>query len=56
MLPGNHDVVRPAEPQPVLESEIQKMFSDCVHMGNPARISLNHGGESDPFEISILSW
>ena len=51
MLPGNHDVVRPAEPQPVLESEIQKMFSDCVHMGNPARISLNHGGESDPFEI-----
>jgi len=49
MLPGNHDVVRPAEPQPVLENEIQKMFNSTIHMGNPARIGLNHGPE--PFEI-----
>ncbi|MHA1290629.1 MAG: metallophosphoesterase [Candidatus Thorarchaeota archaeon] len=51
ILPGNHDAVRPAEPQPMLEPLIQQRFNSTVHTGNPARIYLNHGQESDPFEI-----
>ena len=41
ILPGNHDAVRPAEPQPVLEHEIQQKFNSAIHVGNPCRISLN---------------
>lgn len=41
ILPGNHDVVRPAEPQPVLEPEIQQAFNSAIHVGNPARVNLN---------------
>lgn len=41
MLPGNHDAVRPAEPQPVLENIIQKKFNSAVHVGNPCRVNLN---------------
>ena len=51
ILPGNHDAVRPAEPQPMLEPLIQQRFNSAVHTGNPARIYLNHGQESDPFEV-----
>ncbi|HWQ21064.1 MAG TPA: DNA-directed DNA polymerase II small subunit [Methanotrichaceae archaeon] len=43
--PGNHDIVRQAEPQPALPEEIQKMFSgDKVFVGSPAWITL--GGVS----------
>ncbi len=41
ILPGNHDAVRPAEPQPVLESTVQKKFNSAIHTGNPARINLS---------------
>ena len=41
ILPGNHDAVRPAEPQPVLESLVQKKFSSAIHVGNPSRIGLS---------------
>lgn len=41
ILPGNHDAVRPAEPQPVLEHSIQKKFSEAIHVGNPARVNLS---------------
>jgi len=48
ILPGNHDAVRPAEPQPVLESAIQKKFNSAVHIGNPCRVNLSG--------INILSY
>ena len=41
ILPGNHDAVRPAEPQPVLENIIQQKFNSAVHVGNPCRVNLN---------------
>lgn len=41
MLPGNHDAVRPAEPQPVLEHRIQDKFNSAIHVGNPCRVNLN---------------
>jgi DNA polymerase II small subunit len=44
--PGNHDAVRPAEPQPAFEKEIQNLFSgkDITFVGNPCYFSL-HGVE-----------
>lgn len=41
ILPGNHDAVRPAQPQPMLEPTIQQQFNSTIHVGNPARIELN---------------
>ncbi len=41
VLPGNHDAVRPAEPQPTLEPLIQQRFNSTVHVGNPARVNLS---------------
>jgi len=44
--PGNHDAVRPAEPQPAFEKEIQDLFSgkEVIFVGNPCYFSL-HGVE-----------
>ena len=42
ILPGNHDAVRPAEPQPALDPEVQQDYSDAVFVGNPCDFSL-HG-------------
>ena len=43
MLPGNHDAVRPAEPQPTFPQEIQKLFdSNVTFVGNPCTFRL-HG-------------
>jgi DNA polymerase II small subunit len=44
--PGNHDAVRPAEPQPAFEKEIQKLFAgkDTIFVSNPCSFSL-HGVE-----------
>ncbi len=44
--PGNHDAVRPAEPQPTFEKEIQDLFSgmNMTFIGNPCYFSL-HGVE-----------
>jgi DNA polymerase II small subunit len=46
MQPGNHDAVRPAEPQPTFEKEIQNLFSgmNMTYVGNPCYFSL-HGVE-----------
>jgi len=46
ILPGNHDAVRPAEPQPTFEKEIQSLFSgmNMTFVGNPSYFSL-HGVE-----------
>jgi len=46
MQPGNHDAVRPAEPQPAFEKEIQDLFSgkDVTFVGNPCYFAL-HGVE-----------
>ena len=46
MQPGNHDAVRPAEPQPTFEKEIQNLFSDMniTFAGNPCYFSI-HGVE-----------
>ena len=46
MQPGNHDAVRPAEPQPTFEKEIQNLFSDMniTFAGNPCYFSV-HGVE-----------
>ena len=40
ILPGNHDAVRPAEPQPVLETSVQNKFNNAIHVGNPSRVNL----------------
>ena len=50
MQPGNHDAVRPAEPQPTFEKEIQDLFTgrDIKFVGNPCYFSLN--------DVEILSY
>jgi len=51
--PGNHDAVRPAEPQPAFTGEIAKMFDSSVQLiGNPCyleiegRLILSYHGRS----------
>ena len=46
LQPGNHDAVRPAEPQPAFEKEIRDLFSgkEFIFIGNPSYFSL-HGVE-----------
>jgi len=41
LLPGNHDAVRPAEPQPALDPELQTDYNNTVFVGNPCDFSLN---------------
>ena len=37
MLPGNHDAVRPAEPQPALDPEVQQDYSNtCLLYTSPS--------------------
>jgi DNA polymerase II small subunit len=41
MLPGNHDAVRPAEPQPAMGDRMKKGFKPNVtFVGNPCQVSL----------------
>jgi DNA polymerase II small subunit len=43
MLPGNHDAVRPAEPQPTFPEAVRKLFDSRVtFVGNPCAFTL-HG-------------
>ena len=44
MLPGNHDAVRPAEPQPTFEKEIRDLFSgmNMTFVGNPCYFSVHN--------------
>jgi len=46
MQPGNHDAVRPAEPQPTFDKDIQNLFSNMnmTFVGNPCYFSI-HGVE-----------
>ncbi|HWG91676.1 MAG TPA: DNA-directed DNA polymerase II small subunit, partial [Candidatus Thermoplasmatota archaeon] len=53
VLPGNHDLVRPAEPQPAFPDKYRKCFDErVVHIGNPCRLQvegveiLNYHGRS----------
>lgn len=64
MQPGNHDAVRPAEPQPTFEKEIRDLFSDkdIRFVGNPCYFSLNgvevlsyHGQSLLDFATNIQS-
>jgi len=59
--PGNHDAVRPAEPQPTFPSEITQLFSnDIKFVGNPCYFTLNnveilsyHGRSMDDFVMQL---
>ena len=61
MIPGNHDAVRPAEPQPALPPPIQTLFdSNITFAGNPRLVSLDgvrvlayHGRSMDDFVSTI---
>jgi DNA polymerase II small subunit len=61
LLPGNHDAVRPAEPQPAFPTSIQKLFdSNVVFAGNPCLLALEgvrvlayHGRSMDDLVSSI---
>ena len=62
ILPGNHDAVRPAEPQPALEPEVQQDYSDVTFAGNPSDFSLHgvrvlayHGVSISDFVSSLRS-
>jgi len=47
--PGNHDAARQSLPQPALDKDIQKLFSDNTHfIGNPCYFKLNN--------VEILSY
>jgi len=66
IIPGNHDAVRPAEPQPALQQELQNMFAGKVTFaGNPSNILIEgrkvlayHGRSFDDVISSIpfLGW
>lgn len=66
LLPGNHDAVRPAEPQPTFQQELRRLFDSSVtFVGNPAtleiegrRILTYHGRSFDDIISAIpgLTW
>ena len=61
IAPGNHDIVRQAEPQPALPEVVQKFFrSDFIFVGSPAWIRLGgvpllvyHGRSLDDLVLRI---
>lgn len=61
MMPGNHDAVRLAEPQPALPKEITSMFdSHVLFVGNPCLLEIEgrtilayHGRSMDDFNASM---
>ncbi len=61
MLPGNHDAVRPAEPQPAFPASIQNLFdSNVIFAGNPSLLALEgvrvlayHGRSMDDLVSAI---
>lgn len=57
MIPGNHDAVRQAEPQPALDEEIRKFFpSNVEFLGNPALFELHGVGVLAYHGASIDDW
>ena len=62
LLPGNHDAVRPAEPQPALDPELQQDYNNTTFVGNPCDFSLHgvrilsyHGKSIDDFVSKMRS-
>ncbi|MBS72416.1 MAG: hypothetical protein CMO20_05650 [Thermoplasmata archaeon] len=56
ILPGNHDAVRPAEPQPSLDPMIQQYFNRATFVGNPCDFSL-HGVRTLSYHgVSIMDF
>lgn len=63
ILPGNHDAIRPAEPQPALPDQIQDLFnSDIIFVGNPCYFTIcgieilaYHGRSMDDYITQIRS-
>jgi len=61
ITPGNHDMVRLAEPQPALPSDVQGLFADNIRfLGNPALIKVEntrilsyHGKSIDDFVTHV---
>jgi len=60
MLPGNHDAVRPAEPQPTFDKDIQQDYNTTTFVGNPCDFSLHgvrllsyHGKSIDDFVAGL---
>lgn len=61
MLPGNHDGVRPAEPQPALPLRARRAFDSQIHfLGNPCEVALDgvrvlayHGRSFDDLVTNI---
>jgi DNA polymerase II small subunit len=61
LLPGNHDAVRQAEPQPALPRDIQKLFAGKVRfLGNPVMLGIEgvhvlayHGHSIDDFVQTV---
>ena len=66
VLPGNHDLVRPAEPQPALPEKFKKLFPETTtHVGNPVKLVIEgveflsyHGRSMDDWitRVSGLSY
>ena len=62
ILPGNHDAVRPAEPQPALDPDVQQDYSGATFAGNPSDFSIHgvrilayHGVSISDFVSSLRS-
>jgi DNA polymerase II small subunit len=63
MLPGNHDAVRPAEPQPTFPQEIRDLYPEnVIFVGNPSYLGLSgvellayHGRSMDDFIKALPS-
>ena len=61
IIPGNHDFVRPAEPQPAFDEDIRKLFpGDVTFAGSPAMLDIEgvkvlayHGTSINDF-ISVI--
>ncbi|MCU0860419.1 MAG: DNA-directed DNA polymerase II small subunit [Thermoplasmata archaeon] len=61
MMPGNHDAVRLAEPQPALSKDVQSMFdSNILFVGNPCYLEVEgrvvlayHGRSMDDYIKNI---
>ncbi len=61
MMPGNHDAVRLAEPQPALSGDIKSLFDSNVQfVGNPCYMEIEgrtilayHGKSMDDFNSSV---
>ncbi|MGD9962407.1 MAG: DNA-directed DNA polymerase II small subunit [Thermoplasmata archaeon] len=61
MMPGNHDAVRLAEPQPALAKEVQALFdSNIMFVGNPCYVDIEgrivlayHGRSMDDYIKNI---